>query len=175
MPTKTVLFSGRINIYYRQFYVEPDDGDYVSMDQALSGQSNGICGASQTGRLFLTTGTHSGDVYVDVEYWETPPPLDESWEDIVECSFKHGSSTLRLFEWGHEKSYPLALPGGEYRVRYCARDMDQDFPPEGHPDQLQSYLLQFWIAPSSSDRVLKASSESGKYWHREVSKRWGAA
>jgi hypothetical protein len=61
-----ILYSDRINVHYGQFYVEPVEGDFVSMDmaQAFAGQSNGICGAARAGRLFLITGIHSASVHV---------------------------------------------------------------------------------------------------------------
>ncbi len=124
-----ILYSDRINVHYGQFYVEPVEGDFVSMDmaQAFAGQSNGICGAARAGRLFLITGIHTASVHVTIEHLDAKPPVDDTWEEIVECSFTHNASTLVLREWAAEAEYQLSIQPGTYRVRYCAKCMLADW------------------------------------------------
>jgi hypothetical protein len=169
--TSQVLYSDRLNVHYGQFYVEPADGDFVDMDQALAGQSNGICGAAQSGRLFIITGIHTGSVHVTVERLSNEPPVDDSWEEIVECSFTHSASSLFLREWAAEAEYKLDLAPGTYRVRYCAKSMLADWQLQDGDGPLQVYLLQFWPEKARADEVLKVTGECAQYWHSEPRKR----
>lgn len=172
---RQVIFSGDLHVHYGQFYVEPGDGDFVDMDQALRGQSNGICGAAQRGRLFLVTGIHTGTVHLTVEHTDVEPSLDPTWEEVVECSFEHERHSLLLREWAAEAEYPLALPTGTYRVRYCAKSMLADWQLLDGDGPLQTYLLQFWPANNRADEVIKVSGECATYWHAEVRKVRGEA
>lgn len=164
------LYSGQLHVHYSQFYVEPHDGDFADMALAFCGQSNGICGAAQAGRLFLVTGIHTGHVHVTVELLDGEPPADPSWEEIVECSFAHEQKHLLLREWGQESELPLNIPQGTYRVRYSARSMLADWQLINDDGPLQLYRLQFWLAPPQADVVLKVFGECAKYWHAEMSK-----
>jgi hypothetical protein len=168
-----ILFSDQIHVHYGQFYVEPNDGDYVDMDLALRGQSNGICGAAQPGRLFLITGIHTGVVHVTLEQADVEPPVDDCWDEIVECSFTHRASRLFLREWAAEAEYPLNFPTGSYRVRYSARSMLADWQLVAGDGPLQTYLLQFWPAPPRADALVKVTGECAQYWHNEVAKARG--
>ncbi|MBK1718134.1 hypothetical protein [Thiocystis violacea] len=165
-----VLYSDRLHVHYGQFYVEPQDGDFADMALAFRGQSNGICGAAQTGRLFLITGIHTGHVHVTVELLDAAPLADPSWEEIVECSFAQHANALLLREWGQEAEYPLDIPQGTYRVRYSARSMLGDWQLTDDDGPMQVYLLQFWPAPRNADVVTKVSGECARYWHGEMSK-----
>ena len=167
-----ILHSDRINVHYGQFYVEPVDGDSVSMEmaRAFAGQSNGICGAARAGRLFLITGIHTGSVHVTVEHVDAKPPLDDSWEEIVECSFIHSASTLILREWAAEAECQLGIQPGTYRVRYCAKCMLADWQLHDGDGPLQVYLLQFWPEQAGPDTVLKVTGECAQYWHSEARK-----
>ncbi len=171
-----VMYSGDLHVHYGQFYVEPADDDYVDVDQAFRGQSNGICGAAQPGRLFLITGIHTGTVHLTVERAESEPPVDPSWEEVVECSFKHRQESLLLREWWvAEAGYPLSLPVGTYRARYCAKSMLADWQLADGDGPLQTYLLQFWPAQQRTDEVVRVSGECAQYWHAEVRKGRGEA
>ncbi len=169
------MYSGDLHVHYGQFYVEPADGDYVDMAQAFRGQSNGICGGAQSGRLFLVTGIHTGTVRLTVEHAESEPPIDPLWEEVVECSFKHEHNHLLLREWGAEAEYPLQLPVGTYRARYCAKSMLADWQLLNDDGPIQTYLLQFWPAHHRVDEVLRVSGECAQYWHAEVRKGRGEA
>ncbi|MGW0916873.1 hypothetical protein ACWD1Z_34955 [Streptomyces sp. NPDC002784] len=59
-----------------------------------------LCGAANPGHLFLTTGLHTGRVGLTVEVHEAEPSLDERWEEIVEVSFRPGSSQTAVVPWG---------------------------------------------------------------------------
>ncbi|MFF8232102.1 hypothetical protein [Streptomyces caelestis] len=127
------------------------------------------CAGRRHRALWLSTGLHTGEVGFTVEVHEQAPPLDPAWEDVVEVSFRPVSEDSALVEWAGEDSWQLDLEETDYRVRYCAKGMDQaserDTRMDGEP-QLDRYLLQFWPAPPEPDRVLKQTSRIADRWHR---------
>jgi hypothetical protein len=161
---------GEVHVHYGQIYVETDPDHFgPGLSEAFAGQSVGLCGAATPGALWLNTGLHTGDVGFTVEVHEQAPPLDPAWEDVVEVPFRPVSADSALVEWGGGASWQLGLEETDYRVRYCARGMDQaserDVRLDGEPP-LDCYLLQFWPAPPEPDRVLKQTSQAAAYWHR---------
>ncbi|WFB11289.1 hypothetical protein LRS74_32820 [Streptomyces sp. LX-29] len=160
---------GEVHVHYGQIYVESDpDGCGPGLDEAFAGQSAGLCGAAVPGALWLTTGLHTGEVGFTVEVCDQAPPLDEGWEDVVEVSFRPVSDSSQLVQWAGEASWELGLEEIDYRVRYCARGMDEAGQRDTRMDdeqQLDCYLLQFWPAPPAPDRVLRQTSEQAAYWH----------
>jgi hypothetical protein len=160
---------GEVHVHYGQIYVESDpDGFGPDLAQAFAGQSAGLCGAATPGALWLTTGLHTGNVGFTVEVHDQAPPLDPVWEDVVEVSFRPVSAGSALVQWAGEASCKLGLEETDYRVRYCARGMDEahrrDTRLHDEP-RLDCYLLQFWPAPPAPDRVLKQTSATAAYWH----------
>ena len=86
-----ILFQGDVRVSYRQLYVQNSDPLPEGFpDGAWAGQENGLCGAAYPGLLFLTTGLHTGNVGFTVESHDQTPPIDDSWEEIVEVSFTPG-------------------------------------------------------------------------------------
>ncbi|MEU0009118.1 hypothetical protein ABZ079_33925 [Streptomyces sp. NPDC006314] len=160
---------GEVHVHYGQIYVESDPDSYgPDLAEAFAGQNSGLCGAAVPGGLWLTTGLHTGNVGFTVEVHDQAPPLDESWEDVVEVSFRPVSGRSRLMQWAGEASWALGLGETDYRVRYCAKGMDEageeDTRLDGEP-QLDCYLLQFWPAPPAPDQVLKQTAQVAAYWH----------
>lgn len=160
---------GEVHVHYGQIYVESDpDGFGPDLAEAFAGQSGGLCGAAAPGALWLTTGLHTGDVGFTVEVHDQDPPLDTAWEDVVEASFRPGSASSALVQWAGEDSWELDLEETDYRVRYCAKGMDEADQRDtrlDHEPQLDCYLLQFWPAPPAPDRVLRQTSAIAAYWH----------
>ncbi|NUR68252.1 MAG: hypothetical protein HOQ47_21075 [Streptomyces sp.] len=160
---------GEVFVHYGQIYVESDpDTVGPDLDEAFAGQSGGLCGAATPGSLWLTTGLHTGDVGFTVEVHEEPPPLDPQWEDVVEVSFRPASAESQLVQWAGEDMWELDLEEIDYRVRYCAKGMDEAHRKDTRLDsepQLDRYLLQFWPAPPETDRILKETSKIAAYWH----------
>lgn len=161
---------GEVHVHYGQIHVETDPDSFgPGLAEAFAGQSTGLCGAATPGALWLHTGLHTGDVGFTVEVHEQAPPLDPAWEDVVEVSFRPVSADSALVQWAGEDSWQLGLEEIDYRVRYCARGMDEaserDTRMEGEP-QLDRYLLQFWPAAPEPDRVLKQTSRVAAHWHR---------
>jgi hypothetical protein len=164
------LLDGEVHVHYWQIYVESGDIGVPDLEGAFVGQANGICGAAVPYGLFLITGSHTGAIGFRVELHEVPPWLDETWEDVVEVSFRPATTEVALLDWDGQ-SYPLDLEPTDYRVRYCASGMDEarehDTRREDEP-MLDRYLLQFWPAPPAPDRVLKQASETARSEHRHV-------
>ncbi|MGW6790744.1 hypothetical protein [Streptomyces chartreusis] len=160
---------GEVHVHYGQIYVESDPDSFgPGLAEAFAGQSAGLCGAAIPGALWLSTGLHTGSVGFSVEVHDQAPPLDAAWDDVVEVSFRPVSSRSALVQWAGEASWELDLEERDYRVRYCAKGMDearqQDTRLDGKP-QLDCYLVQFWPAPPTTDRVLKQTSQAAAYWH----------
>ncbi len=163
------LFQGEVLVDYGQAYVVsgssmPED----PMGGAFRGQVNGLCGAASPGFLFLITGLHNGPVGFTVELHDEEPSVDDVWEDVVEVSFRPESDTAAVVEWGGPPVASMVLGARDFRVRYSAYGMDlaRDSPSRfsGEP-VLDRYLLQFWPAPPSGDRVVRQGSAAAAYWH----------
>ncbi|MFI2635332.1 hypothetical protein ACH5A2_33905 [Streptomyces collinus] len=160
---------GDVHVHYGQIYVQSDPDSYgPGLDEAFAGQSAGLCGAATAGALWLNTGLHTGEVGFTVEVHDHAPPLESSWEDVVEVSFRPASADSALVEWAGEDSWDLGLDETDYRVRYCATGMDRARAADtrmAEEPQLDRYLLQFWPAAPEPDRVLKETSRTAAHWH----------
>jgi hypothetical protein len=167
-------FDGVVFVHYGQIYVVTDPAAFIDgFERALEGQVNGLLQAGNPGMLFLVTGLHTGDLRFTVEVHEAePPPPGDTWEEVVEASLRPLTSDVTLSQWAGEESWPLPLETIDYRVRYCARGMDEghdlDTPDEDEEVGPDSYLLQFWPAPPAPDRILRQTSQSAAYWHSEA-------
>src|SRR4051812_2632870 len=111
---------------------------------------------------------HTGRVGFAVQLHDQAPPVDEEWEEVVEVSF-HPEGGSHLLCWGGYGAWPLDLHDADYRVRYCARNMDR--PRDGDPSDdedrvVDHYLLQFWPAPPQPDRILRQPTDTAAHWHR---------
>ncbi|MFJ3966109.1 hypothetical protein [Streptomyces sp. NPDC090036] len=129
----------------------------------MADQSGGLCGAAVPGVLWLTTGLHTGRVGFTVEVHDEAPPLDPFWEDVVEVSFRPLSERTSLVQWAGEAAWDLSLARTDYRVRYCARGMDEGWQLDTRVSEeppVDSYLLQF-----RADRVVRQTSQQAAYWH----------
>ncbi|MFL9652166.1 hypothetical protein ACJ7VE_00440 [Streptomyces sp. PB17] len=161
--------TGEVRVEYSQIYVESGpDAVGPGLAEAFGGQSSGLCGAAVPGALWLQTGLHTGNVGFSVEVHDRAPRLDPVWEDVVEVSFRPASAGAALVECGGGAARSLGLQEIDYRVRYCARGMDearrQDTRPAGQ-QQVDCYLLQFWPAEPAPDRMVKQTSSIAAYWH----------
>jgi len=166
------LFNGKVQVAYSQTYVASSSGfpeRLFNPDDPFEGQSNGLVGAAIPGFLLLTTGLHTGPVRMRAELVNEEPPLDPTWEDVVEVSFQTAGPGVGLFEWGGGAVFPLDVPAGSYRVRYSARRMDlanlvDSQSRDARP--IDSYLLTFWPGPPAPDRILKVGSLAAAQWHK---------
>ncbi|MDQ3433078.1 MAG: hypothetical protein M3481_00070 [Actinomycetota bacterium] len=163
----TVLLDTDVHVHYRFLWLTAADSPRPPEGDPRSGQDNGLCGAAVPGALGMVTGLHTGLVPVRVEALGAAPPLDNTWEDVVEVSFHAPDRSLVLsaFDDAHELLLPQA---GELRARWSARGMDAaceaDTRLEDEP-ALDAYLLQLWPAALAPDIVLRQTSAVAAYWH----------
>jgi hypothetical protein len=171
----TRVFDGPLHVHYAQAYVQDEEEQFEpDLSDAFRGQNNGICGAARPDMLWLITGLHTGSVGFTVDIFDAPPPLDESWEEIVEVSFvvlPTAAESIVLMEWAGESSYPLSLEPGTYRVRYSARGMDEGHEADTSPEDgtlIDHYNLAFWPAERAEDQIIKQTSGNAAYWHNSA-------
>lgn len=177
MPDKE-LFSGNINIEYGQFYIDvpefdDDEDDSLEPEVAFEGQQNGLCGASQEGKLFFVAGIQNGVIEIKINLHSSEPEIDQSYDEIVQVPFRRLSKEVSLCEWGCEETYPLEIPKGSYQVRYSIVGMDKDYSDDSDweaPIKGQKYIVQIWPSEVESENIVKYTSESAAYWLKE----WGA-
>jgi hypothetical protein len=166
----TVVFDGAFPVHYGQAYVLSVDGDDgPDFEACFAGQRNGLLGAASPGRLWLTTGLHTGDVSLRVELHDREPPIDEAWEEIVEASFTPAGSSVGIHPWAEPLAIALDLPAVSHRARWCATGMDEAREQDTLLDDealIDSYALLLWPAPPAPDRIVKQTSEVAAYWHR---------
>ncbi len=168
------LFSGNVSIFYGQFYIdvlEFDEDDYLDMESAFQNQHNGLCGASQTGKLFFVAGPRDGAAKVTIELHASEPELSHACQDIVECGFSAISDDLHLCEWANEETYPLNLPCGDYVVRYSIKELDRDYGEDDDwdsPIDGQEYMIQLWPGSIATDRVIRSDTDIGRSRHQEM-------
>jgi hypothetical protein len=163
------IFSGNILSCYSQAYVHLQDTFDIAED-VMGGQINGLLGAAIPTLLFLILGVHTGQVKLTINVTADEPELDDKWEEVVEASFlMPEQATLGLTDWGGSIWVPIPLNPGSYRVRYTTVNFGET---DKRTDQysslsdfLEEYELTFWLAPSQSDRILKATRSAAKYWH----------
>ena len=162
-----VLFDDLVPVHYGYIYLSASDEVGDDLIEARLGQNNGLCGARTPHQVSLVTGLHTGEVPLLVQWHPSEPPIDESWEDVVEVSAEFTQTDVLLSSF--EDAFGLELPvPGWHRVRYCAKGMDEgrelDTPDEDEvaPDQ---YLLQMWPASPGADEVKILGSRNAEYWH----------
>ncbi|MFI7540601.1 hypothetical protein [Actinoplanes sp. NPDC049599] len=166
MDVTVLLDEPRVFVSYASATVfsgnDPYENDY-DIEDAWRDQANGLCGAAVPGVLHLTVGTHTGWVPFRVELLTAEPPVDDTWEEIVEASFTPTRKKVHLLGLDDDTPHRLALPRDDYRVRYSVRGIDEADHSEDTPD---AYLLQFWPGPPAPDRIVKQTSPQAAYWHR---------
>ncbi len=164
MGVRVLLDEDRVFVTYHSASVFSGDDlfeeDY-DLEQAWTGQSNGLCGAAVEGLLLLNVGQHTGWVPFRVELHAGEPSVDDRWEDIVDVSFRPARDSVHLAGLDGE-AYPLVLPRQDYRVRYLACGLDEAQAEDGR----DAYLMQLWPAPPAADRIVRQTSEQAAYWHR---------
>lgn len=161
------LFAGNIEVQYGQAYIQLDGAFDGLMDNCFRGQSNGLCGAQTPAILFLMTGLHTGIVGITINLFDADPGIDESWEEIVEVSFRAPNGKITLMEWAADRGAVMAVPSGLYRARYQGRAMQAANELDTNVDDtsVDSYRLDLWPAPPAADRIVKQTSIIAAYWH----------
>jgi hypothetical protein len=162
-------FDGKLMVCYGQAYVLSPECEMLMPEDAFAGQRNGLCGAAVSGSLFLVTGLHTGYVNLQVQVHHAAPPVDESWEEIVEVSWSLNAGPAVLQDWNAEALCEIPLERGAYRVRYAARRFGEAEPADDEEESdeaaIESYSLSFWPALRMDDAVLKQTSPHAAYWN----------
>ncbi|GAA0814047.1 hypothetical protein [Spirilliplanes yamanashiensis] len=167
----TVLLDRAVFVSYATARANPGDDAGHEPDRYWRGQANGLCGAAVRGHLVLVTGLHTGYVRMTVELHPAEPPLGDEWEDAVEAPFRQRAK--KLWVGGlMDRTYPARLPPGDYRVRYCARGMEQGRRQDtaGRDEIVDAYLLQFWPADPAPDRVVRQTTDIAARYHAKPRK-----
>ena len=144
------LFAGTVHVHYGTMYFLGGEEEFADGNECFEGQVNGLCGAAMRTSLVLRTGLHTGGVKVTVDFWDKEPPLEDSWEEVVEVSFVvNDPERTGILEWGGRAWHPIDLRRGRYRVRYCARNMDagrrKDTLLSDREELIDEYSLRFWL------------------------------
>jgi hypothetical protein len=163
-----VLLDQWLEVNYGQLYVESFEDQDAATESAFLSQRNGLAGAHVPGFLFLVTGLRDGSVAFTAQRHSVEPPLEGGWEDIVEVSFSALTTGTAIRQWDGSR-YDLDLEPGDYRVRYYARGMQRGWDLESPTDDepVDSYLLQFWPAPHTTDRIIRQSTDVAAYFHQQ--------
>ena len=166
------LVDDEVHTDYGQILVRSGADVDFGLDDAFSGSEGvGLCGTAIAGNMLLLTGMSYGGVGFLAELHDSRPALDQTWEEIVEVSFRPLSESTRLWQWNSQKWWDLGLQQSDYRVRYCAIGMDaarrMNNRDDGEP-QTDRYLLQFWPAPPEPARVIKQTSAAAASSHESA-------
>jgi hypothetical protein len=163
-----VLFDGELDVHYGFGFIHGRDDEAPDLDESRVGQTNGLLGTAAPGCLSLMFGLHTGPEPLRVEWTETAPPIDTTWEEVVEGSVDFGTTELLLAAF--EEFIDIDLPvTGPHRARFnamgmdAANEMDSRDTAESAPDR---YLLQLWPAGLPADAVIRQTSDIAAYWHR---------
>ncbi|MDB2686669.1 hypothetical protein N9Y42_05615 [Mariniblastus sp.] len=169
------IFDGKLYVAYSQAYIHADeDADFLDED-GFAGQKNGLCGAALTNSLFLITGLNTGHVNFSIDLCDSEPPIDPTWEEVVETPFNLTMSDFMidfgLYNWDYELVVPIPLNIGTYRVRYSAKGMERGRTKDtilSDEEPVDSYLLEFWASPLKPDAIIKQTSDIAAYWHNAI-------
>lgn len=171
--TPRTLFDGAINTCYRTMTVRSPECESIMPDEARAGQINGICGGAVPGLLFMTVGNCVGPLPIRVELHESAPPLDLSWDDIVEVSCDFDDTPIYLEGWAGDGGGELLLDDGAYRARFCANAHGESTQIPGDEAMGEKYLLMFWLAPWQPDQIIKETHAG--YWHQVAAREAASA
>lgn len=170
------LMDAVIETDYGQFdllWPEPDEpgGLDGNFDRFFAGQTNGLVGAAEPSGLYVNLARRSGGSQVRIVMLDQQPTAPDTsiWEDVVEVSVSIPLGREVWCEcWGGAEPKDLAIPSGTYRVRVSAHGRDAGAENELCDDIVDSYLIEFWPAPSAPDGILAVGSEDARYWHKEI-------
>lgn len=167
-----VLLDGVIDTDYGQFDIVWSgsvgfDGDF---DRFFAGQANGLVGSAGGEGVYLNLARRAGGSAVRIELLEAEPPLDDSYEDVVEVSATVPEDTeVSWASWAAETFGRLdGIAPASYRFRVSARGRDAGAVGEFVVGVVDSYLVQLWPAALAPDAIIRVGSEDARYWHREV-------
>lgn len=149
-----------VDVEYHLFQITDPQGP-VADD--LDASHTGLVSADGGG-IEVTTGIHTGEVYVTVEphsKWPDPAP---GWEEIAEISCHSPSRELLVTSFTDD---PADLPSlasdgpGSYRLRVQARGRDRAVDQTTVDEVVESYLIQSWPAAHQDALLVQATDAYG--------------
>lgn len=167
-----VLHDGVVETSYGQLdLVWSADGGFDGDDAVFfAGQVNGLVGAGSPHGVYVPFARWGGGSAVRIVLHEAEPPLGPEWEDVVEVSTTVPEGASPGWQtWAGDDGGDLAIPPGTYRLRSSARGRDAGAEDEFADGVVDHYLIELWPAPTAPDAIVRATSDSAAYWHRE----WG--
>jgi hypothetical protein len=151
-----LLYDGEISVAYHLFWIR--GADDISAADGRGGQRNGLCGAAEPGMLVFTAGPHTGELPIRVERHDAEPDAaGAEWGEVVEVSYRPGDEPVVLALWEGD-TIPLEVDGGDWRVRYCCRDFDDE--------DAGRALVQLWPGPPGPDAIVRQTASAAAYWHK---------
>jgi hypothetical protein len=164
-----LVFEDTLFVHYGFVFLSPADEQDPDLDKSRRGQVNGLLGAGTGDALALTTGTHTGDVPLRVEWYETQPELDDDWDDVVEATVDITGRRMRLAAFDDHREVKLPATG-PHRARLCAAGfeaarLEKELEDDRTADR---YLLQLWPAAHAEDAIVRVSGPAAQYWHDEA-------
>ncbi|MEZ0491756.1 hypothetical protein AB2L28_05840 [Kineococcus sp. TBRC 1896] len=163
-----VLFEGRVCVDYHQFYLESGEAE-GTFTEAFEGQENGLLGGGVPGALTVSVGTALGNVGLRVLLRDDEPAEPGlEWEDVVEVSFTPAGREVGVREPLGGPVVRFGLPAADYRVRLCARGIDDAWDGTVGEDEplVDHYELTFWPAAPAADAVVRLTSRNEVAAHR---------
>lgn len=166
------LFEGKVWVHEGQMYFLAAPTLRPDRARCFRGQRNGLCGAAVPGVLFLVTGLHTGSVRLIIDACEAPPAIDDSWDEVVEVSFRvPRRASPGIMEWGASSWHAVPLAPGVHRARFSARNMQAGEWADtvrSHEEPVDAYHLCFWPARSAPDSLIRQSSSAAARRHAQV-------
>lgn len=168
MQGMRILHSGPVHVHYGQIYARSPGCADILLETAFRGQANGLCGAGVAGGLLLMCGLHTGLVDLEVIAFDSEPPLEAAWPEVVEATFRFTGGPVVLEDWDGNAICTLPIDREGYMVRWCAQRFGEA-EASGHEDDAEpyeSYALQLWPSSAPVERIVRQGSEHTAYWHR---------
>jgi hypothetical protein len=149
-----------VDVEYHRFQITDPQGP-VAGD--LDASRTGLVSADG-GAIEVTTGVHTGEVFVTVEPHSQRPDPAPGWEEIAEisCHSLSGEVFVTSFMDDPADLPSLASQGpGSYRLRVHARGRDRAVDQTTVDEVVESYLIQSWPAAHQDALLVKATDTYG--------------
>lgn len=159
-----IVTTGEVLADYSQIELHPGQGGH------LHGLGDvGLATGEHEHAVVLTTARHDGPVPVEVQVLDAEPPLDPTWDAVVEVSLRTGDGPT-VCGWAGSGVVELPVPADvDLRVRYVVVDgqlgseQSRDVEVVGS-SPAERYLVQAWPAPATQARTVVATSPWSQYW-----------
>ncbi|WP_147305304.1 hypothetical protein [Subtercola boreus] len=157
-----ILFSENVFISYGYLQLVSGDDDYLDLTDSFKGQSNGLLGGMHSGRLFMLTGTQTGEIPLTVRLGHSD---ETGWEEIVEAPLAPNSFDVALLDWSGEVVTRFELPEPSYRARWSASGMGDSL---DNPGSNERYELSLRPAAFEPDATIRQTSGAARSWRSSL-------